>query len=59
MILYEILGYLWQKVVVDIMFFGNVRYFIIVDYFLKFIEVNCLLDGKVVIIINILKQYFV
>ncbi|XP_062589078.1 uncharacterized protein K02A2.6-like [Saccostrea cucullata] len=48
----------WQKVAADIMFFGNTRYLITVDYFSKFIEVNRLQDGKAATVINILKQHF-
>lgn len=58
MIPHEIPGYPWQKVAADIMFFGNARYLITVDYFSKFIEVNRLPDGKAATIINILKQHF-
>lgn len=58
MIPHEIPGYPWQKVAADIMFFGNARYLITVDYFSKFIEVNRLPDGKAATIINILKKHF-
>lgn len=58
MIPHEIPGYPLQKVAADIMFFGNERYLITVDYFSKFIEVNRLPDGKAATIINILKQHF-
>lgn len=43
----------------DIIFFGNARYFITVEEFSKFTEVNRLPDGKAATIINILKQHFV
>ncbi|XP_062603618.1 uncharacterized protein K02A2.6-like [Saccostrea cucullata] len=48
----------WQKVAADIMFFGNARYLITVDYFSKFIEINRLQDGKAATVIDILKQHF-
>lgn len=58
MIPHEIPSHPWQKVAADIMFFGNTRYLITVDYYSKFIEVNRLTDGKATTVINILKQHF-
>lgn len=58
MIPHEIPSRPWQKVAADIMFFGNTRYLITVDYYSKFIEVNRLTDGKATTVINILKQHF-
>lgn len=58
MIPHEIPSRSWQKVAADIMFCGNTRYLITVDYYSKFIEVNRLTDGKATTVINILKQHF-
>ncbi|XP_062618583.1 uncharacterized protein K02A2.6-like [Saccostrea cucullata] len=58
MIPHEIPNRPWQKVAANIMFFGNTRYLITVDYFSKLLEVNRLQDGKAATVINILKQLF-
>jgi len=48
----------WQKVAVDIFELNGANYFILVDYFSNFFEVNSLKNMQSNTIINILKEHF-
>lgn len=56
---YEFIDRLWEKVVVDIYIIDGKDYFIIVDYFFNFQEVDRFRDIKVFICVRKLKSYFV